>query len=77
MNGKVIDYFKDKLNSPSTLTKAIKCAPNDIIIFLTELLEKEPEWEKISYLIIGLVTGTKLKTCLYCGKTLKYRQTFI
>lgn len=71
----VTEYFKDKLNSPSTLTKAIKTAPTELIDYLTQLLEKEPEWEKLSYLIIGLVTGTQLKTCLYCGKKLKYSKS--
>jgi hypothetical protein len=55
MQEKVIEYFKDKLNSPSTLTKAIKCASNEIIDYLNDLLKREPEWEKISYLIICIV----------------------
>ena len=55
MREKVIEYFKDKLNSPSILTKAIKCASNEIIDYLNDLLKNEPEWEKISYLIIGMV----------------------
>lgn len=55
MREKVIEYFKDKLNSPSTLTKAIKCASKEIINHLNDLLKREPKWEKISYLIIGIV----------------------
>jgi hypothetical protein len=54
-------YFEDKLKSPSTLTKAIKTASVEIINYLNKLLEKSPEWEKLSYLIIGLVTRERVK----------------
>lgn len=67
----VIKYFEDKLRSPSTLTKAIKTAPGEIINYLTELLEEKPEWEKLSYLIIGLVTRKRVKKMFILWKKFK------
>lgn len=67
----IIKYFEDKLRSPSTLTKAIKTAPVEIINYLTELLKKEPEWEKLSYLIIGLITRKSVKKMFILWKKIK------
>ncbi len=66
----VIKYFEDKLRSPSTLTKAIKTAPVEIIDYLNKLLEQESEWEKISYLVIGLVTRERVKKMFILWKNI-------
>lgn len=71
MHELVIKYFEDKLRSPSTLIKAIKTAPVELISYLNKLLENEPEWEKLSYLIIGLVTRERIKKMFILWKKIK------
>lgn len=40
-------YFCGKLNSPSSLTKAIKLAPESILTYLNDELKANPNWEKL------------------------------
>ena len=52
--------FGDCVNSSRKLTIQMKKYP-EILKYCEERLKKEPEWEKISYLIIGIVKRNRIK----------------
>lgn len=75
MKEEIIKYFKDKLNSPSILIKAIKTAPVKYIEYLNEFLNKHKEWEKISYIISGWCKGFEPKLCKVCKVQMTYSKS--
>jgi hypothetical protein len=64
-----------KLNSPSSLTKAIKLAPESILTYLNDKLKNNPNWEKIGYLVKAICSNFELKTCKICNKQLTYSKS--
>lgn len=71
---RIKSYFSDIIFSPSGLSKRIKNAPKEYIEYCENVLKKEPEWLKISYIVIGICKDIELGFCKTCGKKLTYLQ---
>ena len=69
------NYFKDKLNSPSTLTKAIKNVPPEIALELKNFLYSHPEYERESQVITAICKNQYPKKCKTCGKQMTYAKS--
>lgn len=76
INNEIIkEYFKDKMNSPSVLTKTVKTLPLQIKDYLDDILHKIPEYQTLNKLVCAVVKNIELKKCQNCGKLLTYDQT--
>mgnify|MGYP003571250476 CR=1 FL=1 len=71
MINKIKEIFKDKIYNSARLTKALKDNP-DIKEYCQQILNKIPEYQKVSYVIISIIKDMQLKKCKYCGKYLTY-----
>ena len=70
---KIKQRFKDYLNNSMRLNKAIReCKDQQINNYLKQRLKNQPEWQKISWLVIGIVKNIQLLKCHTCGKILPY-----
>lgn len=71
----VKEKYKDKINSPSKLTKAIKDSDKRLIEQLQQYLDQHKEYQKISYLISAICKDRHPKKCLTCGKQISYQKS--
>ena len=75
MKNKIKQYFKDVIKSPTGLNKRIKNAPLQLINYCENILINQPQWQKISFVILGIYKDLSLNICATCGKKLTYSQT--
>ena len=75
MKQKIKEYFGNIIYSPSGLRKRIKKSPKQYIQYCQNILNNQQQWQKISYVIIGICSNIQLAYCKTCGKKLTYSKT--